>query len=77
MKQDKRELELQVKEEALQHMLTSHLQLLCSLDMISEVGDNTIFPNKPLKNYKTVPAYFCRDCIFNEIVNAFQDIIYR
>lgn len=43
MKQDKRELELQVKEEALQHMLTSHLQLLCSLDMISEVGDNTTF----------------------------------
>lgn len=43
MKQDKRELELQVKEEALQHMLTSHLQLLCSLDMISEVGDNIIF----------------------------------
>lgn len=37
MKQDMKELELQVKEDALQRLLTSHLQLLCSLDMISEV----------------------------------------
>ncbi|XP_050347708.1 DNA-directed RNA polymerase, mitochondrial [Nymphalis io] len=36
MKQDTRELERKGKEEALQRTLTSHLQLLCSLDMISE-----------------------------------------
>ncbi|CAH0725565.1 unnamed protein product, partial [Brenthis ino] len=36
MKQDIRELERRGKEESLQRLLTSHLQLLCSLDMIAE-----------------------------------------
>lgn len=38
MKQDMKELERQGKQESLHRILTAHLQLLCSLDMIQEVS---------------------------------------
>lgn len=37
MKEDIKELERRGKEEGLQRTLTSHLQLLCSLNMVAEV----------------------------------------
>lgn len=43
MKHDIKEMERRGKEETLQRLLTSHLQLLCSLDMIAEVYTNIIY----------------------------------
>ncbi|CAG9564536.1 unnamed protein product [Danaus chrysippus] len=73
MKQDMKQLELQAKEDALQRLLTSHLQLLCSLDMISEGRQVLQYYRK--RNAKSPELPKLRSIkVYNTLLNGYASV---